>query len=83
MTMLKAVLWGVWLSILVTIALGAKLNANELESRYLTDDELLELNDMDDYLDELEAQYPTDNKQITVCWSESQQRLVPVYMGCH
>ena len=82
MTMLKAILWGVWLSILFTIALGAKAHANELESRYLTDDELIELNDMDDYLDELEAQYPTDKKQITVCWSESQQRLVPEYMGC-
>ena len=52
------------------------------DSRYLTDDELLELNDMDDYLDELEAKYPTEKKQITVCWSESQQRLVPEYMGC-
>ncbi len=58
------------------------VKADELESRYLSDSELLELNEMDDYLDQLEAEYQDLPKQIVVCWSAEKQRLVPVYMGC-
>ncbi len=77
------------LTILILGVIGftvyADVSADELESKYLTDKELLILNDVDSMdadVDQLEAEYKDLPKQIVVCWSAEKQRLVPVYMGC-
>ncbi len=59
--------------------------ADEIESKYVTDEQLLILNDVDSMdadVDQMESEYKDLPKQITVCWSAEKQRLVPVYMGC-
>ncbi len=66
---------------IIGYAIYPDLHAESIESRYLTDEELLQLNEMDEELEQLEAKYPKQ-KQIIICWNAEKQRLVPTYMGC-
>ena len=59
-------------------------NLQDVQSIYDDTSYLDELHEIDLVLQELQTTYPETKEPlfIAVCWSATQQRLVPAYMGC-